>query len=53
MNNYECFWRGKRMTVQATTSLAAQTIAAKQWRVKKQYEVTVVLIDKPIEGASL
>lgn len=42
---YEAFWKSKRMTVHAASSLKAQEMAAKAFKAKKQYEVTVVLAD--------
>ena len=53
MNNYECFWRGKRLSVQAETTLAARAIAAHAWKVRKQYEIAVVLADKPISTGAI
>lgn len=46
MNLYAAYWRGKCRTVRAETSLAAQTKAAAEFRAKKSYEVTVVLVQK-------
>ncbi len=46
MNGYVCFYRGKRIEVQATTSYAAQTQAAAIFKAKKSYEVNVVLAEK-------
>lgn len=46
MNGYVCFYRGKRTEVYADTSLEAQTQAAKHFKAKKAYEVTVVLAEK-------
>lgn len=53
MNNYECFWKGKRLSVQAETTLAAQIIAAQVWKVRKRYEIAVVLADKPINTGGI
>ena len=48
MNGYICFYKGRRVEVQAEASYAAQKVAAKQLRVspRKSYEVTVVLAEK-------
>jgi hypothetical protein len=53
MFNYECFYRSKRITVQALRSFDAQEKAAKLFKARKSYEVTVVLADKPISTASI
>lgn len=53
MFNYECFYRGKRLTVQAFRSFDAQEKATLLFRAKKSWEVTVVLADKPVEAASI
>lgn len=46
MNSYVAFWRGKQIDVQAATSYEAQQKAAVTLRVKKSYEITVVLAEK-------
>ena len=51
MNGYICFYRSKKLEVQAETSLKAQEIAAKQFKAKKAWEVTVVLAEK--DGAQV
>lgn len=45
-NGYIAFYKGKQVEVMADTSLEAQSLAAHYWRVKKQYDVTVVLAEK-------
>lgn len=45
MNNYKAFYKGKETTVQAETSLQARDIAAAQFKARKAYEVTVVIIN--------
>lgn len=47
MFGYICFYRGKRIEVQALRSFDAQEIAAKIFKAKKSYEVTVVLAERP------
>ena len=46
MNGYKAFYRGREKEVYAETSYQAQQIAAKEFRAKKSYEVTVVLCEK-------
>ena len=48
MNGYVCFFRGKRLEVQADTSYGARSEVAKRLKVKpnKQHEITVVLSEK-------
>lgn len=46
MNTYKAFYKGKTLIVQAETTYAAQTLAAKQFKAKKQYEVDVYLVEK-------
>lgn len=46
MNGYVCFYRGKRIEVYANTSFEAQEKAAKIFKAKKTYEITVVLAEK-------
>lgn len=46
MNGYKAFYRGKSIEVHAKTSYEAQQIAAKQFKAKKTYEVTVVLCER-------
>lgn len=53
MNNYEAFYKGKRLSVQAESSYAAQLKAAVLFKAKKSYEVAVVIADKPISTATL
>lgn len=53
MFTYVCFYKDKKIVVQATSSYEAQTEAAKQLKARKQYDITVVLADKPINTASI
>lgn len=46
MNIYECFYRGKRCTVTAPTSYAAQISASKELRAKRAYEIAVMLVER-------
>lgn len=43
MNTYVCFYRDRKIEVQADTTLAAQRIAAVKFRARKSYEVSVHL----------
>lgn len=45
MNTYRAFYKGKTLDVKANSQYAAQLEAAKQFRAKKSWEVTVVLCD--------
>lgn len=53
MFNYVCFYRGKQIVVQALRSFDAQEKAAKIFKARKRYEVTVVLADVQISTASI
>lgn len=44
MNTYQAFYKGKSIQVQAATSYQAQQKAAAEFKAKKSYDVTVVLI---------
>lgn len=51
-NGYVALYRGKRKEVYADTSYEAQRKAAKLFKAKREYEVTIVLCeaeDKPVE----
>ena len=47
MFTYIAFYRGKQIEVKALRSYDAQLIAAKQFKAKKSYEVTVILAATP------
>ena len=53
MRTYKAFYKGRSVTVIAETSYAAQQEAAKFFKAKKSYEVTVILADVPVDCASL
>jgi hypothetical protein len=44
---YVCFYRGKRCEVYAPSTSAAQQLAAKHFKAKKAYDVSVVLAELP------
>lgn len=44
MNSYKAFYKGRTTTVIAETSYQAQQEAAKFFKAKKSYDVTVVLL---------
>lgn len=46
MNGYIAFYKGKQLEVHANTSYEAQMLAAKTFKAKKSYEVTVMLAEK-------
>ncbi|GAC1533607.1 MAG: hypothetical protein NVS3B1_27990 [Marmoricola sp.] len=45
-NGYIAFYKGQRTEVYAATTLEAQTAAAKIFKARKQYEVSVYLAEK-------
>jgi hypothetical protein len=45
-NGYVAFYKGKRIEVYAVSSYAAQLEAAKIFKAKKSFEVSVVLAEK-------
>jgi hypothetical protein len=49
---YHAFYRGKRIQVQATTSLQAQDIAAAKFGAGKRWQVTVLLVGRA-DGSSV
>ena len=46
MNGYKAFYRGRSLDVRAETSRAAQLEAAKRFRARKSYEVSVILCER-------
>lgn len=52
MRPYIAFYRGKQIEVQAESSYAAQRKAAAIFKAKKEYEVSVLLADVPVDPAS-
>ena len=46
MHGYVAFYKGKRIEVRADTTFAAQKIAAKIFKAKQTYQVTVMLAEK-------
>lgn len=46
MNKYICLYKGKKFEISADTSYSAQKICAQENRIKKSYEITVVLAEK-------
>lgn len=45
VNGYICFYRGKRLEVHAATTLAAQTEAARRFKARRTFEVSVHLAE--------
>lgn len=55
MNTYVCFHRGKQYHIEAPTSYDAQKKCAAENRIKKAYEITVMLVaigGKPYEHST-
>lgn len=52
MNIYVAFCRGKKTTVEAMSSLEAQTKAANEFKAKKRYGVSVVLATTNIQDGN-
>lgn len=50
MNGYKAFYKGKTVNVYADSSYKAQLDAAKLFKAKKSYQVTVVLCEKKGKG---
>lgn len=46
MNGYLAFYKDKQIEVYANTSYEAQQKAAKEFKAKKSYDVTVVLCER-------
>jgi len=46
MNGYVGFHKGKRFEVEAETSYKAQQLIAEKYKIKKGYEITVMLAEK-------
>ena len=44
MNTYKAFYRGRTIEVTAETSYKAQLKAAEQFKARKSFEVTVILL---------
>lgn len=53
MRTYIAFYKGRQLTVSADTSYLAQQLAAKLFKAKKSYDVTVMLADVEVDTASL
>ena len=46
MNGYVCFYKGKRYEMYADSAYGAQQTCAKLYKIKKSYDITVVLAEK-------
>ena len=46
MNGYSAFYKGKKIEVRAETSFKAQEEAARRFKARKSYEVSVVLCER-------
>ena len=45
MNKYQAFYKDKKLQVEANTTYEAQQKAASLFKAKKQYDVTILLIE--------
>jgi len=50
MNGYKCFYKGNTCEVYTDTSWMAQEMAARIFKAKKSYEVSVFLCEKIVDG---
>lgn len=46
MNKYKVFYKGREETIEANTTYEAQIKYADKYKVKKSYEITVILLEK-------
>lgn len=53
MKNYRAYYKGKTFDVQAPNSFQAQEVAARMLKIKKTWEVAVVLLDVPLDTTTL
>lgn len=53
MNGYKAFWRGREIEVYAPTSYAAQLEAARIFKARKSYEVSVIICERADGSAVL
>lgn len=53
MRQYVAFYNGRQIVIEADSSYAAQLKAAKEFKAKKEYQVTVLLLDQVVDTASL
>lgn len=45
MSTYKAFYKGKTIELKADSSYQAQTKAAEQFKARKSYDVTVILLE--------
>jgi hypothetical protein len=53
MRNYRAYYKGKTFHVQAPNCFQAQEVAARMLRIKRTWQVAVVLLDVPLDTATL
>jgi hypothetical protein len=53
MRNYRAYYKGRTFDVQAPNSFQAQEVAARMLKIKRTWEVAVVLLDVPLDTATL
>jgi hypothetical protein len=51
MNGYIAFYKGKRIEVHAETSFEAQQEAARRFKARKAYEVSVMLAERNLDDS--
>lgn len=45
MNKYLCFYRGRTLTIEASTSYEASKKAAKEFKAKRSWDVSVIIAE--------
>lgn len=53
MRLYLCFYKGRRITVSAESSYAAQQRARELFKSKRGWDITVVLADEAVDPAAI
>jgi hypothetical protein len=53
MRNYRAYYRGRTFDVQAPNSFQAQEVAARMLKIKRTWQVAVVLLDVPLDTTTI
>ena len=53
MRSYICFYKGRKIYLDASSSYEAQEKAAIAFKARKKWDVAIVLADTPINPASI
>ena len=53
MRNYRAFYRGRSLDLQAYNIFMAQEAAARLLKVKRAWEIAIVVLDTPLDTATL